>query len=57
MKHLVWGILVILYLVLLVAFPTPMTYVSLFLGAYKVSEISTIIGKWVDMKYKAKNNG
>lgn len=55
MKHIVWGILVLVFLGCLVYFPTPTTLVALFLGAYKVSEISTKIGEWVQNKYGNKS--
>ena len=56
MKHLVWGIIVLAYLASIVLFPTQMTLVALFLGAYKISEIGEFIGKWVETKYKANRS-
>jgi uncharacterized metal-binding protein len=56
MKHIVWGVLVLVYLGSIVLFPTAMTFITLFLGAYKVSEMSSYVGKWVETKYKEKQS-
>lgn len=56
MKHAVWGILVLSYLALIVAFPYPMTFVSLFIGSYQVGSWANDIGKWVEIKYKEKQS-
>ena len=56
MKHLVWGILVLVYLGLIITFPTPTTFATLFLGCYKMSEIASKIGEWSAKKYKERQS-
>lgn len=56
MKHLVWGILVLVYMGLIVMFPTEMTLITLFFGAFQVGSWANDIGKWIETKWKTNTH-